>query len=167
MMLSDVHHLIAAEEGGKKVISWYARATWDLRKHSVGDTETALRISKLLRDNRHTALLLLLKVSEEGHHAFLSTYLELGFAEFDVEFVGLRVEDHLTKYDQISHTKRQSKYVVEQKARRLRVAFESIRDYGLKENRNEFRVSSAEIESRVQAAITAPDNSTPEIRLLN
>ncbi|MFM7711800.1 MAG: hypothetical protein ACKO7A_03340, partial [Microcystis sp.] len=52
--LREVVHLRKVEAAGETVISWHSKALWDLRKNDVLDEETALRLSKILRDNRHT-----------------------------------------------------------------------------------------------------------------
>ena len=129
MSITDVRHLLAAEERGEEVASWYCKALWDRWKHSVVNEETALRISKLLRDNRHTLMRILERIADAGHFTFLATLLGLKFATYNVGFVNLRVLNHLTQFDQIQHSPRTAKYVVEQQARRLRVAFDALQDY--------------------------------------
>jgi Alw26I/Eco31I/Esp3I family type II restriction endonuclease len=157
MTLRDVRHLLAAERRGEQVASWYCRALWDRHKESVVDEETALRISKLLRDNRHTLMRVLERIAAAGHFTFLATFLGLDCAEHDVEFVNLRVENHLTRFDQLVHSARTTKYAVEQQARRLRVAFDALRDYVGKENRNAFVISNDGIEDAIRAAICKLD----------
>jgi hypothetical protein len=56
MSLREVVHLRKVEAAGETVISWHSKALWDLRKNDVLDEETALRLSKILRDNRHTLM---------------------------------------------------------------------------------------------------------------
>lgn len=157
MALRDVRHLIAAERKGEQVASWYCKTLWSRRKGSVVDEETALRISKLLRDNRHTLMRVLERIAASGRFTFLATFLGLDCADHDVEFVNLRVEKHLTRLDRLVHSPRTTKYAVEQKARRLRVAFDALRDYVGKENRNAFVISNDGIEAAIREAICELD----------
>lgn len=155
MYYSDVAHLRDVEQAGELVASWYCQDLWDLRKHDVVNEETALRLSKLLRDNRHTAMHFLHRIASEGHLTFLATFLGLEYAAQDPMFVDLRIERHITRFDTMLPGARTTKYAAEQKARRLRVAFVSLRDYIAKESRNAFIVSNGEIEGRIDQAIEA------------
>lgn len=116
-------------------------------KDRVADEETALRLSKILRDNRHTAMAYLYRFYEAGRLAFLSSFLGLNFADKAPDFKNLRVENHITQFDEIMQTDRTTKYADEQKARRIRVAFSSLVDYISKENRNAYIVLDDEIET--------------------
>ena len=120
------------------MISWHSKALWDLRKQSVADDETALRLSKILRDNRHSFMAILREIERAGHHAFLFSLLHLECADHDVEFDGLRVLDHVTQFTAQRRTRRTTKYAIEQKARRCRIALESLRTYFKKKNRSVF-----------------------------
>ena len=167
MVLHEVLHLRKVEAKGESVISWHSKALWDLRKEEVLDNETALRLSKLLRDNRHTLMSILQRIADAGHFTFLATFLELEYAEQNVEFVKLRVENHITRFDQISYYTRQTKYVNEQKARRCRVAFESLRDYFRKESRNTYVLTTDQIESEIAAVLDILKSSLPEVQALD
>ena len=167
MSVRDVQHLIAAEARGEQVASWYCSALWNLRKGSVSDEETALRLSKLLRDNRHTLMRLLERIADAGHFTFLATFLGLDCAKHDVEFVNLRVENHLTRFDQMVHSARTTKYAAEQQARRLRVAFDALRDYFGKENRNAFVISNDQIEESIRHAICELDAASDSVKRLD
>jgi Alw26I/Eco31I/Esp3I family type II restriction endonuclease len=167
MSVRDVRHLIAAEGRGEQVASWYCRAIWDRRKGSVVDEDTPLRLSKLLRDNRHTFMRVLEQIADTGHFAFLATFLGLDCAKHVVEYVNLRVENHLTRFDQLVHSARTTKYAVEQQARRLRVAFDALRDYVGKENRNAFVISNDRIEEAIRNAICELDSAPEGMRQLD
>lgn len=143
MSLSDVEHLRKLEATGAEVMSWHSSALWNLRKGSVVDDESALRLSKLLRDNRHTFMAVLQQVEQEGRFAFLLFLLNLEFADVDVEFVGLRVLAHLTRFSEIKATPRTTKYAAEQKARRCRIALRALRDYFEKDNRSAYVISTS------------------------
>ena len=167
MVLREVVHLREVEAKGESVISWHSKALWDLRKEEVLDDEAALRLSKLLRDNRHTLMSILQRIADAEHFTFLGTFLELEYAEQKVEFVNLRVENHITQLDQISYYPRVTKYADEQKARRCRVAFESLRDYFRKESRNTYVVTTPQIEVEICAVLDLLEESLPEIKNLD
>lgn len=138
MYVTDVALLLTAEARGEQVISWFAAPLWDKLKHRVIDNETALRLSKILRDNRHAYMAILNGLFEAGHFAYLASLLHLKSAERTCTFVNLRAEAHMTKFDGIDEVRRDTKYTAEQKARRVAIAFASLRDYLSKEKRNAF-----------------------------
>ena len=153
MFYSDVLHLRRTENAGIQVISWHSKSLWDLRKGDVTNEETANRLSKLLRDNRHTVLYILKKIADGGYFTFLSTYLDLNYADYNVEFGNLQVVNHITKYDSEIRTPRLTKYALEQKVRRCRVAFSFLLEYFKIPNRNGFVVTSPEIEKKLETAL--------------
>lgn len=167
MSLREVVYLREVEAKGESVISWHSKALWDLRKEEILDNETALRLSKLLRDNRHTLMSILKKIADAGHFTFLATFLGLDYAEQQVKFVNLRVENYLTKFDEISYSVRASKYADEQKARRCRVAFESLRDYFRKQSRNTYVITTDRIESEISAVLDILNSSSLEFKALD
>lgn len=142
MYASDVRLLVGVEAAGETVISWFAQEVWDRRKATISDAETALRLSKLLRDNRHTYMSLLKELLDHGFYTFLASLLHLEAADFDPEFVGLKARNHLTYFNSITKKPRTTKYATEQKARRIRIAFTSLVDYHRKENRSAFVISN-------------------------
>jgi Alw26I/Eco31I/Esp3I family type II restriction endonuclease len=167
MSLSDVQHLLRAEAAGANVISWHSKALWDLRKNSVSNDETALRLSKLLRDNRHSFMAILRRIERAGHYAFLLSLLHLDYADFDVEFEGLEVIEHLTHFAAEKRKGRTTKYALEQKARRCRIALESLHTYFKKKNRNAFVIALPETESATVAATAILKGSPEEFRKLD
>jgi Alw26I/Eco31I/Esp3I family type II restriction endonuclease len=167
MNLSDVQRLRQMERAGASVISWHSMALWDLSKQSVTDDETALRLSKILRDNRHSFMAILRQIERAGHHAFLLSLLNLECADYDVEFEGLKVLDHVTQFTAQKRRRRTTKYAIEQKARRCRIAVESLRTYFEKKNRSAFVISLPETETATAAAIAALKDSPEEFRKLD
>jgi hypothetical protein len=147
MTHGDAKHLIATEQAGIEIISWHSKALWDLKKDAVKDEETALRLSKLLRDNGHTFMHLFKEIAKHGHYTFLAKYLNLNYADFDVEFTNLTIKDSKTHFDNLIKKKRETKYAAEQKARRFRIAFSSLFEYFMKPTRNAYVVTSDEIDS--------------------
>jgi Alw26I/Eco31I/Esp3I family type II restriction endonuclease len=136
MTLNDVKDLLLAEEDGIQVVSWYSKPLWDLRKLSIVDEEKTLRLSKMLRDNQRNAMILLSRILDIKALTFLTYFLDLPFADYKIEFSNLRIENFITQYDNIIKEKRDTKYAIEQKSRRLRIGFEALRSYIEKENRH-------------------------------
>jgi hypothetical protein len=167
MSLADVRHLLAAEGRGEQVASWYCREVWNLCKGLVTTEEMANRICKILRDNRHTVMVFLGRVARAGHYAFLSTFLGLERADQEPTFNNLRAVNHITAYDSLTTKVRGTKYALEQKARRMRVAFSALKEYVGKENRNAMLVTNDEIESHGGNAIRALDGSPEEVKRLD
>lgn len=167
MFLSDVELLRQAETTGQVVCSWYSQDLWDLRKNDVYSEETAIRLSKLLRDNRHTVMYLLKNIADRGHYAFLSMFLGLSYADYNVSFENLRAENYLTGYDAVNRSPRVTRYAIEQKARRVRVAFSSLVDYAKKEGRNAFVVQTPAILEELSQTIEILDKVPGNIHQLN
>jgi Alw26I/Eco31I/Esp3I family type II restriction endonuclease len=153
MSLADVNHLRKLEAKGAEIISWHSSALWNLCKGSVVDDETALRLSKLLRDNRHTFMAMLQQAEQAGRFAFLLFLLNLDFANFDVEFSGLTVTAHLTCFAEMKSTRRTTKYATEQKARRCRIALQALREYFDKSNRSTHVISTTAIKTAIKQAL--------------
>ena len=167
MTLNDVQYLRAVETNGEEVISWHSKALWNKCKGYALDDETALRLSKLLRDNRHTVMYILQRLYEQRHYVFLSTYLELDYANYDVGFLNLRIENHKTRFDKMVRTHRGTRYASEQAARRCRVAFQSLREYFQKQTRNAYVISTDEIEAQISLALNELDSSPAAIPTLD
>jgi Alw26I/Eco31I/Esp3I family type II restriction endonuclease len=142
MWLSDVVTLRDDEARGETVISWHSSNLWNLCRDKVDSDEKALRISKLLRDNRHSLMYALKTLADRGHFAFLATLLDLDYANREIAFDAVNIVDHLASFSGLRHKPRRSEYAGEQKARRCRIAFDELFVYFQKKNRNEFVVES-------------------------
>lgn len=167
MSLWDVEYLRRREDGGVPVASWYAKPIWQALRNLVVDEETALRLSKVMRDNQRQAISFLAEVRKLGHATFLASLLELEYAEFDVDFEDLVIEDFVTKYGALICRDRTTKYATEQKARRLRIGFEALRSYAAKSNRHFIAVRTAAIERALRLASEALDLVDGDIHVLN
>lgn len=155
MSLSDVELLKADEHAGEEVVSWHSAALWNACKDLVKSDEHARRLSKMMRDNHHSLMKALQAVVDEHAYTFLASLLELDYADFDVEFKNLCIEDHITTFDALIRTPRTTKYADEQKARRCRIAFGELINYFQKENRNSFVVRSETSDKLLEEAIAA------------
>ena len=167
MYLGDILLLREAEERGEEVTSWYCAELWRQLNGKVESEETAVRLSKALRDNRHTAMIMLGECFSAGHFAFLLQYLELNRANFEVTFENVRVENHVVLYDAINHKPRTTKYATEQKARRIRVAFDALSNYVAKENRNALVVANDESKYAIECVLESLTNAPANIIELN
>ena len=76
MYFSDVEKLIEAELDGEDVASWYCAPVWNRLKHRVETPDDAIKLSRVLRDNRHNAMMLLERLMLDGHFVFLPKFPE-------------------------------------------------------------------------------------------
>ncbi len=172
MTFSDVQNLINSEDTGEIVSSWYASHLWNLRKFDVNDNETALRLSKMLRDNRHSAMLLLFNLYQGGHLVFLCTFLGLEYANRNVTFENIKVNNHIVNANLV-FSERQQSYIIEQKIRRIRVGLQALDTYAKKENRNALLITNDEISAKIEEInsllfdATNPDLQSIQLTLLN
>lgn len=155
MYYSDIQHLISAEKRGITVTTWYADPIWQSCKDKVCDRESALKLSRIMRDNRNIAMNLLYDFMDRGEVLFLLTLLNLGYADYDYEILpaSLKIKEQIVtvKFSQKSSS---LKYVGIQKTRKIRVAFSALSDYAKKENRNGYMYTNEEIEAIKSEAIS-------------
>lgn len=155
MYYSDVQHLISVEEDGSTVTTWYAAPIWQRCKQKVYDKESALKLSRIMRDNRNIAMMLLADFVKRDEFLFLLTLLNLNYADYDYEIdpATLNVNNQIVTVQFISKPST-LRYVNIQKIRKIRVAFSSLIDYANKENRNGFMYTNDEIEHLKQQAFS-------------
>lgn len=166
MTLFDVEILREHIDNGEDVFSWQSKHIWDAVSHRVRDEENANRLSKIMRDNQRIALDILCKLKNNGRLAYLASFLELGRARFDVEFVGLTAVEGVTKFEAIRHKPRSSKQVEKQMERRLRIAFKSLDEYAKKENRHAWAIPdtwSSEVELMTKLILEGETTRTAEV----
>jgi Alw26I/Eco31I/Esp3I family type II restriction endonuclease len=134
MAMRDIDQLLALERDGTEVASWHATPLWSATKNGVHDDAAALRLSKLLNVNQHEFLRLLLRARAAGTPDILLQFLSPQYAEERVEFVDL---DRATlQYRAILKRPRQATYSRSKAARLIRIAFEALDEYAVKEKRN-------------------------------
>ena len=147
MYYSDVLHLINVERRGGSVVTWYADPIWQKCKGKVTNKESALRLSRVMRDNRNIAMMLLADFIDNGEYLFLLTLLHLEYADYDYDIIpgSTKIQDQIVtvKFSRRASTLR---YVSIQKTRKIRVAFSSLAEYARKENRNGYMYTSKEIQ---------------------
>jgi len=136
MYLSDIKSLIDAEQKGETVVSWYAKPIWDILKVRVKTIEDALKLSRIMRDNRFNALLLLGQFLEKNELIFLSGLLNLHYADFDYIEPSLSYDkSHIVSAKFVSQ-KSSTRFVAIQKGRKLRIAYSALAEYLSKGKRN-------------------------------
>jgi len=91
------------------------------------------------------------------HYLFLYSFLNLGYAEYNYKIAGYNVSNHVVTAE-FEQAPSNLKYVQIQKARRVRVAFASLQEYALKENRNGLRVDIEENRALFTDSISALDS---------
>ena len=161
MYWSDVVLLKADEKAGEDVVSWHSAALWNACKGKVKSDEHARRLSKMMRDNRHALMCALQTVANTGDYTFHASLLELDRADHDVEFINLRIENHLTTFDELKRTPRTTKYANEQKTRRCRIAFGELLTYFKKKNRNSLIIRDAANHKLLQKVIETLKTDAP------
>jgi Alw26I/Eco31I/Esp3I family type II restriction endonuclease len=146
MTLQDVKTLIKHEEKGEQVVSWHSKFIWDLLKNKITTQKDAWKLSKIMRVNLHNILILLSKISVNGHNSFLLKYLHPEFSFFDYRFVKFDPKSgpkEVLKKPLISKNKKKNA------ERYIRISFESLKNYINKENRNSKILSSPLIDKMV------------------
>lgn len=144
MTLSDVKILRYLESKGTSIVTWYAKPIWDKCKDKVIDNNTAGILSRIMRDNRNFALLLLNELLEDDNHLFLITLLNLGYADTKYTITKSPVSECIATAIYLEEQEDNS-YAFEKKVRKIRVSFDSISEFAAKENRNCFQIQSKDI----------------------
>lgn len=168
MYFSDVCHLIEAERAGETVVTWYAAPIWAKCKGKVSDKESALRLSRIMRDNRNTAMMLLADFIDRKEYLFLFTLLNLEYADYDYEVIpgSTKISNQIVAVD-FSQKTSTLRYVTIQKTRKVRVAFSSLSEYARKENRNGYIYTNSKIETLKKRAFSILDNISSQIKDMN
>ena len=91
-------------------------------------------------DDNTFAMMILSEFLNAGHYLLLYTFLNLGYADFTYEIKDYGIKNHIVTA-MFGKTPSELKYVLEQKARRVRVAFSALSEYCNKENRNALRIN--------------------------
>lgn len=155
MYYSDVLHLIETEKKGIQITTWYADPIWQRCKLKVCNKESALRLSRIMRDNRNIALQLLYELMEQGQYLFLLSLLNLQFADYEYSVLPktIKIQKQIVN---VNFEKKPSslRYVSVQKARKIRVAYSALSDYANKDNRNGYTYTNKEIEKIKQQILS-------------
>lgn len=168
MYFSDVRHLIQVENSGKVITTWYADSIWQKCKEKVVDKDSALRLSRVMRDNRNIAMMLLSEFIGRNEYLFLLTLLNLEYADYDYDIIpsSIKIDNHIVTADFLQKES-SLRYVEIQKARKIRVAFSSLTEYAKKENRNGYIYTNSEIERLKKQAFSVLANVNATLREQN
>lgn len=150
MYLTDVEKLIASENKGERVTSWYAQPIWDRLKSRVKTQEDAAKLTRAMRDNRHNAMKLLGLLLERCRYAFLTTFLSLEYANSTYTLSGWTLDGNVTLRATFDEKPSELEYSRIQKARRTRIAFLALREYAGKDNRNGFNIDFKDKEALLE-----------------
>ena len=135
--------------------SWYAQDLWASLNSKVTSDITALRLSKIMRDNQRVAMYCLTKCYQHKCYMFLCQYLQLDVADFDYSFEDISINNEcVIGCKSLLRKSRKTKYVQEQKARRIRIAFKALEEYSAKKNRHSFPVDIEDIDTQLDKIIT-------------
>jgi len=168
MYYSDVLHLIDVENNGEVVATWYANPIWQRCKGKVSDKESALRLSRVMRDNRNIAMMLLADFIDRGEFLFLLSLLNLEYADYEYEIIpgSTQIQNQIVTVD-FSRKASTLRYVSIQKTRKIRVAFSSLTEYARKENRNGYMYTNPEIVELKEKAFSLLSGVSQKMKLDN
>ena len=134
MSHQDISELLALEDAGHTVTSWQIAPLWSSCKTAVGDDMQAGLLSKLLRIQQHHYLESLYRVVKAELPELLLQFLHPEFAHSRIELVGF--DPATLKFRDTRLEPRQDGYATSRGARMIRIAFDALRDYGIKPHRN-------------------------------
>ncbi|MEJ7893339.1 MAG: hypothetical protein WKF94_11935 [Solirubrobacteraceae bacterium] len=146
--LFEIEFRAQIELEGVTVAGWQVQELWDRSKERVEDNAAALRLSRLMNVNQHQFLRALL-MFRPGAPDALMQFLHPEYAERRVRFVALNRET-LT-HSGLEYEDRQRTYALMKAARMIRIAFESLDDYALKERRNVSAIPESHLEPELRA----------------
>ena len=81
---------------------------------------------------------------QKKHLIFLSIFLGLNYADRDVTFKSINIDNHIVTAD-ITYKERVQSYSLVQKIRRIRIGFQALEQYATKENRNALLIKDTSI----------------------
>jgi Alw26I/Eco31I/Esp3I family type II restriction endonuclease len=129
----DVQKLIRLESLGNQIISWHTRPVWDKLKKHIGNDNDALELSKILRKHLHRVLLVLNELKERGNDLFLKFLLNPEYAFYSIKVIDFN--PRTGEYKKIEKTRGTITQYSRNAERYIRIAFESLEQYKIKDNR--------------------------------
>jgi Alw26I/Eco31I/Esp3I family type II restriction endonuclease len=144
---SDVEKLLEAEACGHQIISWHTKLVWDRLKDQIKNDAEAVELSKILRKHLHRVLLVLNELKERGQNTFLKSLLNPDYAFYSIKILGF---DPLTGgYKKIEKTRGTRTEYSRNAERYIKIAFESLEQYKLKDNRKLADIDEEELRKLV------------------
>jgi len=151
MTLNDVMLLLADEAKGDLVVSWHSKFIWDKLKGKVKVDEDARNLSSLMRKNLHHILIIFSMIYAKGFRAFLEQFLNPKYSYFDYTFVGF---NPITgEYEKAISKELLGKNQQNNVDRYFRIAFETLKEYMIKENRHGKIWNSKEIDTEIDLVL--------------
>ena len=143
--LSDVQKLIELENQGEVVVSWHSKYIWDLLKYKITNDKEAKQASSIMTKCHQNILYLFSLIYKATGTEFLSRYLHPEYSLYDYRFDNFDLSD-LSKMIIIKH-ELDSKNKRNNQERYVRIAFESLEEFGNKDNRKvSFLISEKSIQ---------------------
>jgi Alw26I/Eco31I/Esp3I family type II restriction endonuclease len=134
--MSDVEKLLELELRGEQVVSWHSKFIWDLLKNEIHTDLDAKKASSVMAKCHQNILYIFSLIHKATNQNFLIRYLHPEYSMFDYRFknVDLKNLDNTTiiKIPLNSKNKRKNQ------ERYIRIAFESLQEFGRKKNRKNY-----------------------------
>jgi hypothetical protein len=145
---TDVKKLIDLESCGNQIISWHTKPVWDRLKNSINNDEDALKLSKILRKHLHRVLLVLNELKERGNESFLKFLLNPEYAFYSIKIIGFNPLNG--EYAKIEKTRGAITQYSRNAERYIRIAFQSLEQYKIKDNRKLADISEVDLKRLVE-----------------
>lgn len=129
----DVIKLIQLEKEGKQIISWHAKYIWDKLKNSIKTDIDAKELSSIMVKCHQNVLYLFAKIYESCGEEYLIRFLHPEYSIVDYRFENFD-PFNWSKLRVIS-TPLVSKNKLKNQERYVRIAFESLAQFAVKDNR--------------------------------
>lgn len=144
----DVQKLLELEYLGNQIISWHTRPVWDKLKNKINNDNDALRLSKILRKHLHRVLLVLYELKERRNDLFLKSLLNPEYAFYSIKVIDFN--PRTGEYKKIEKTGGTLTQYSRNAERYIRIAFESLEQYKIKDNRKLANVSEIDLNRLVE-----------------
>lgn len=151
----DIRKLIELEENGHEVISWHSKYIWDCLKTEISNDDDAKRLSNIMAVAHQNVLKLLAYIYKHSSTGaeFLMRYLHPEYCMYDYRFENFDPFD-LSKL-RVIRSPLDSKNKRKNQQRYIRISFEALDDFALKDNRrNHFYIDDSEFSDEKDVIIS-------------
>lgn len=136
----DVDKLLEIEASGEQVVSWHSKHIWDVLKHEIHDDRDAKFASSVMAKCHQNVLNILSLIYRQTGTRYLRRFLHPEYSLVDYRFKNVDLANldrlEIIRVDLDSKNKRNNQ------ERYVRIAFESLENFAMKNNRkNSFVVS--------------------------
>ena len=157
---SDVDRLIALEKHGETFISWHSKYIWDLLKTKINNDADAQKASSVMAKCHQNILHILSLIYKHTGTDFLVRYLHPEYSMVDYRFENFDL-NHLDGIKIIAKPL-DSKNKRNNQERYLRIAFDSLADFGKKENRRNYFLTNENSSELIDIINTVRDKRYDE-----